>query len=207
MINVQRFGIHHQPTQIVVTFNGPLTPAEAEDVNNYHLFTRGPDGKFNREVPITSAVYDPATNSVTLTAAHQINVHHFSEIAVTNPCPGGPPFVGVLNRKFSLGAITGHNGHTTLPKKTNVPGVLNPAVLPKRLTTANAAHVLRIARKPSSSAFPPVNMSQAVSSSHSRSWPLPSASMSAGRRILSHLARIRDFGRQVLRRSTSRARA
>ena len=42
VINVQRFGIHHQPTQIVVTFNGPLTPAEAENVNNYHLFTRAP---------------------------------------------------------------------------------------------------------------------------------------------------------------------
>ena len=122
VINVQRFGIHHQPTQIVVTFNGPLTPAEAENVNNYHLFTRGPDGKFSHEVPITSAVYDPATNSVTLTAAHQINVHHFSEIAVTNPCPGGPPFVGVLNRKFSLGAITGHNGHYHLAEEDECAG-------------------------------------------------------------------------------------
>ena len=107
VVNVQRFGIHHQPTQIVVTFNGTLDPAEAENINNYHVFTLGPDGKFSRRVPIASAVYNPANNSVTLTAAHRYNVHHLSEIKVTNPCPGGPPFIGVLNRKFSLGAIAG----------------------------------------------------------------------------------------------------
>jgi hypothetical protein len=205
VINVQRFGIHHQPTQIVVTFNGPLTPAQAENINNYHLFTLGPDGKFSREDPIVSAVYNPATNSVTLTAARRINVHHLSEIAVTNPCPGGPPFVGVLNRKFSLGAIVGHHGHVTVPRKTNVPGVLNPAVLPKVLTPANEPLVLRLARKPESSAFVSVNMPQAISSSQSKSWPLHSLPISAARRLINHLTTIRDLGRHI-RKSISQAR-
>ena len=56
VINVQRFGIHQQPTQLVVTFNGPLDPAQAQNVNNYHVFTLGPNGKFTRPVPVASAV-------------------------------------------------------------------------------------------------------------------------------------------------------
>jgi hypothetical protein len=90
---------------------------------------------------------------VTLTLAQSYNVHHLAEIVVTNPCPGGPPFTGVLNRKFSLGAIDYH-GHLTIPKQTDEPGVLNPAVLPTRITLATRPAELKLAKKPSSGAFP-----------------------------------------------------
>ena len=202
VVNVQRFGIHQQPTQIVVTFNGTLDPAEAENVNNYHVFTLGPNGKFTVPVPIASAVYNPANDSVTLTLAHSYNVHHLAEIMVTNPCPGGPPFTGVLNRKFSLGAIDWH-GHVSIPKKTNEPGVLNPAVLPKRITLATRGAELKIAKKPSSSAFVSVSMPQA---SQSKSWPLPSLSIAAARKLISHWTAIRDLGKHI-QKTLSRARA
>jgi hypothetical protein len=203
VVIAQRFGIHQQPTQIVVTFNGTLEPAEAENIDNYRVFTLGPDGKFTVPVPIASAVYNPANDSVTLTLAHSYNVHHLAEIVVTNPCPGGPPFVGVLNRKFSLGAIDWH-GHVSIPKKTNEPGVLNPAVLPKRITLATRAAELKIAKKPSSSAFVSVSMPQA-SGSQSRSGPFPSLSVAAARKLISHFTKIRDLGRH-LRRSILRSR-
>ena len=174
----------------------------AQNVNNYHLFTLGPDGKFTHPVPIVSAVYNPANNSVTLTLAHSYNVHHLAKINVTNPCPGGPPFTGVLNRKFSLGAIVGHRGHVTIPKKTNVPGVLNPAVLPKRITPATRGAELK-PQKPSSSAFVSVSMPQA---SQSKTWPLPSQSISTARKNISHWTELRDLGKHI-RKSISRARA
>jgi hypothetical protein len=164
--NVQRFGVHHQPNQILVTFQGPVTPAQAENLSNYHLLGLGPDGRFSREIPLISAVFNPATNSVTLTTLHQNNVHHLYEITVANPCPGGPNFTGILNRKFSLGSIIGHHGRVFTPRETFVPGVLNPAILQIRLSLANRPAELRLSTRPESSAFDPVRMTRVSHPTH-----------------------------------------
>ena len=158
VIKVQRFGVHHQPTQIVVTFNGPLNPTQAENISNYQLFALGRNRQFSRRVGILSGVYSSTTNSVTLTTVHPINVHHLFEIKVTNPSPGGPNFVGILNRKYSLGAIVGHHGHVFVPRWTNVPEMLNRAILPKVLTPSNQHTELRLSRMPKAGAFGPVNV-------------------------------------------------
>jgi len=162
VMNVVRFGVHMQPTQIVVTFSGPLTQSQAENLANYQLFGLSPNGRFTLRIPLVSAVYNPATNSVTLTTVHGINVHHLFLLNVTNPCPGGPNFSGILNRKFSLGAIVLHNGRVIHLPPTDVPGVLNPAALPKVLTAANRRAVLRLTRSPASGAFASVSMSRAA---------------------------------------------
>ena len=158
VIKVQRFGVHHQPTQIVVTFNGPLNPTQAENISNFQLFALGRNRQFSRRVGILSGVYNSTTNSVTLTTVHPINVHHLFEIKVTNPSPGGPNFVGILNRKYSLGAIVGHHGHVFVPRWTNVPEMLNRAILPKVLTPSNRHAELRLSRMPKAGAFGPVNV-------------------------------------------------
>jgi len=152
VVNVERFGVHHQPMHIVVTFSAQVNSAQAENINNYHLYTIGPDGTFSVPVPVTSAVYDPATNSVTLSFAHSYNVHHMAEITVTNPCPGCPSFSGILNRKYALLYIDDHGKIIVLPK-THVPGVLNPSVLPKVFTAANRLLVKRLSKEPQSGAF------------------------------------------------------
>ena len=109
VINVQRFGIHQQPTQIVVTFNGPLDPAQAENINNYHVFTLGPNGKFTRRGSHRFRGVQPGDEQRDADARPQLSMSTTSpRSTVTNPCPGGPPFIGVLNRKFSLGAIDWH---------------------------------------------------------------------------------------------------
>ena len=152
VVNVERFGVHMQPMQIVVTFSAQVNSAQAENINNYHLDTRAPNGTFSVPVRVTSAVYNPATNSVTLSFAHSFNVHHFGEVTVTNPCPGCPSFSGILNRKYSLGYINDHGRIIYLPK-TDIPGVLNPSVLPKAFTPANRRLVLKLAKEPQSGAF------------------------------------------------------
>ena len=59
---VQRFGVHMQPVQVVLTVTQQMDPASTENLHDYQLI--GPGG---RRVPISSAVYDAATQSVTLT--------------------------------------------------------------------------------------------------------------------------------------------
>jgi hypothetical protein len=112
--NVQRYGVHLQPTLIVLTFDTPLNPSQAQDVTNYKLF--GPtDGKKPVLIPITSAVYNPATNMVTLHPAERLNVHHPYTLTVTgltsnvgvaltgNDGVVGDPYVATVNRSILSG--------------------------------------------------------------------------------------------------------
>ena len=65
--NLQRFGFHHQPTALVLTFDRPLDPARAELTSNYRLVALFHGGRLRVPVAIASAVYDPTQNTVTLT--------------------------------------------------------------------------------------------------------------------------------------------
>jgi Bacterial Ig-like domain (group 3) len=68
---VQRFGMHMQPMVLTVSFNEALDPVSAVNLRNYRI--TGPAG---RSVRIRSAVFDAATNTVTLRPADRINLHH-----------------------------------------------------------------------------------------------------------------------------------
>ena len=96
-----RNGVHHQPTRLVLTYSGAIDPAFAENLANYQLVATGRD----QVVPLASAVYDPTAHTVTLTPARSLNVHYAYQLTAQNPCLPGQPFVGLLNRKFSLGSI------------------------------------------------------------------------------------------------------
>jgi len=71
-----RYGFHAQPTLFVLSFNGPLDPARAEDLRNYTLV--GPVGGLGRggkPLAIGAAIYDAAARTVTLLPVHGLNVH------------------------------------------------------------------------------------------------------------------------------------
>ena len=68
---VQRFGIHNEPTVLVVTFTAVLDSASAQDLENYVIV--GPSG---RHIAIDSAVYDASAHTVTLRPSKKINLHH-----------------------------------------------------------------------------------------------------------------------------------
>jgi hypothetical protein len=81
---MQRYGIHMMPTTLVLTFDQPLDPAHAQDVHEYHLVdTRG------HAVPIKSAVYDPATLTVTLHFKRRLDLHHKYKLTVDGATPSG----------------------------------------------------------------------------------------------------------------------
>jgi hypothetical protein len=79
--SIGRIGIHHQRTELIVTFEGPVDPAKAADADNYLVITAA-----GNRVPITTATYNPATNSVTLIPAQRLNVHHHFKLSLVIPC-------------------------------------------------------------------------------------------------------------------------
>ncbi len=82
--SVKRYGIHMQPTVLVVSFNEALDPASAVNLRNYRI--TGPAG---RSVRIRSAVFDAATNTVTLRPADRINLHHTYHLTLVGVGPDG----------------------------------------------------------------------------------------------------------------------
>ncbi len=82
--SVKRFGIHMQPTVLVVSFNEALDPASAVNLSNYRI--TGPAG---RSVRIRSAVFGAATNTVTVRPADRINLHHTYHLTLVGIGPDG----------------------------------------------------------------------------------------------------------------------
>ena len=81
---LQRFGYHMMPTSIVLTFDQALEQTTAEDTHNYRI--TGPRG---RAIRVTSAVYDPTTETVTLHPSERINIHYKYNLTVDGTKPGG----------------------------------------------------------------------------------------------------------------------
>jgi hypothetical protein len=110
-----RFGIHHQPTQLQLTFGGPLSDAvDAMNPAFYTVIVPNAHGSFTGHgvttIPVTSAVYDPNNFTVTLTTAKRLNVHHLYQLQISLPCTNGTPVVIEFGGKLSLGGFTNHKG-------------------------------------------------------------------------------------------------
>lgn len=152
VVDLVRHGVHHQPAEAILTFNAPLDPATAQDLSHYSLVASGPDQQFgtadDRPIPLRSAVYDPLQWTVTLTAARPLNVHGLYQVTASDLCASGTPFVGLLNRKYSLGLeLPGRDrfqtgSPTTTPvRESLVPGRLSARPGGPQALLAKAAHL------------------------------------------------------------------
>jgi virginiamycin B lyase len=101
---VQRFGIHLQPTTIVLTFDKLLDPATAQDLANYELVGLG---RPRHAIGIAAAVYDATTRTVTISPLHRLNFHHRFRLTVIGTPPSG---VRDLFGNLLDGEMTGHPG-------------------------------------------------------------------------------------------------
>lgn len=114
VVSLVRFGIHHQPTQLQLTFDGPVDPVDAENIDNYRVLIPNRYGHFTGPgvtySPIWSAVYNPADNTVLLTTARRLNVHHQFQLEVNLPCNNGNAITIQFGGKRSLGGFYGHRG-------------------------------------------------------------------------------------------------
>jgi hypothetical protein len=84
VVSVNRYGVHWQPTVLVVTFSAALDPASAQDRLNYVI--TGPAG---RRIAVHSAVYDPVAHTVTLRPSERISIHHGYGFTVIGTGAGG----------------------------------------------------------------------------------------------------------------------
>jgi hypothetical protein len=87
--SVQRLGVHQQPTQLLLFFNGPLDPAQAEDTSHYTLTTTG---RRPRAIALDRAVYDPTTRSVTLLPHERLSLTVAYRLTVRGGGPHGTDF-------------------------------------------------------------------------------------------------------------------
>ena len=66
VVSLVRFGFHMQPTSLVLTFSSALDATPAQNVNNYQIVTSS-----GNVIPVSSAVYDPSTLTVTLSPSQR----------------------------------------------------------------------------------------------------------------------------------------
>ena len=96
-----RFGVHHQQTQLVLSFIGTVDPTQANTPGNYSVVT--PQGQ---RIPIVSATFDATTNSVTLVPARRLNAHYHFTLSVKLPCNNGTEITVPFGGKATLGGFT-----------------------------------------------------------------------------------------------------
>ncbi|MFO0911006.1 MAG: choice-of-anchor E domain-containing protein [Isosphaeraceae bacterium] len=105
-----RFGIHHQPTRLQVTFDGPLDETQANNPSYYRIIVPNSSGSFTGPgvtyIAVTSAVYNPRTFTVTLTTARPLNVHKLYQLEISLPCTNGDNIIIQFGGKKSLGGYT-----------------------------------------------------------------------------------------------------
>ena len=93
VVSLGRYGIHDEPTALVLTFNLPLDVARAESLANYRLVWAGPDNRIgtrdDRVIPIRSAQYDAASQTVTLRPRHRLPLRWTYRLTVIGTPPGG----------------------------------------------------------------------------------------------------------------------
>jgi Bacterial Ig-like domain (group 3)/Right handed beta helix region/Periplasmic copper-binding protein (NosD) len=90
--DVARYGFHDQATYLLLSFNGPLDLASAQNALNYKIVA--PDG---RRIAVASAIYDSATDTVTLLPSERLNIHRRYRLTVNGTAdPGVMNPAGVL---------------------------------------------------------------------------------------------------------------
>jgi len=134
VVAVQRFGFHQLPTTLVIGFNEPLDPTSAQDTANYRI--TAPDG---RPIGVGAAVYDPSSQSVTLSPVQRLDLHRRYKLTVVGTGPNG---VKDVSGALLDGAGNGRPGSdfvTTLTAANLVVDAPHP--------TPGAAAALRLARR------------------------------------------------------------
>jgi hypothetical protein len=121
--SIGRIGVHHQRTQLVVTFDGPVDATKADNPDNYSVIK--PSGK---KIPIKSATFNPATNSVTVIPASRLNVHYDFRLSLVIPCANEQtPETEVIKfgGKDSLIGFHNHRGEFVTVKNGRIDGFYN----------------------------------------------------------------------------------
>ena len=120
---IGRIGVHHQSTVLVVTFDGTVDPTKADNTKDYKVIR--PSGA---TVPIISAKFNPATNTVRLIPAVRLNVHYHFKLSLVIPCPFQQTPATVIvpfGSKYSLIGFHNHKGEFVTVDHGRITGFYN----------------------------------------------------------------------------------
>jgi uncharacterized repeat protein (TIGR01451 family) len=84
-----RYGFHSQPTSLVLSFSSAMDASPAQDPNNYTLRPIGMYGHLGHRILITSANYNPVTETVTLHPARRLYLYRRYQLEVNGTPPAG----------------------------------------------------------------------------------------------------------------------
>ncbi len=131
VLEVQRHGVHLQPTTLIVTFSRSMDAASAENLADYRLVSAGPDHRFgtrdDRAVPIRSVQYDTASDTVTILPVHRLRLRQRFQLTILGTPPDGLKDTAGL---FLGGARTGQAGSNyviVITDKLLVPPIVHKA--------------------------------------------------------------------------------
>jgi large repetitive protein len=82
VVSVKRFGFHMLPTKFVLTFNGPLDAARADNPASYSIVNLADPGE---QIRIGSATYNAAAKTVTLLPIHRLYLYDHYKLTVADP--------------------------------------------------------------------------------------------------------------------------
>ena len=85
--NLQRFGVHLEPTTIVLTFSEPMDANRAGTLANYTLVATS-HGR-DRVIRLLVANYDAVARTVTLVPSQSLNLHLVYRLTVNGRSPNG----------------------------------------------------------------------------------------------------------------------
>jgi hypothetical protein len=122
VVKVLRYGVHWQPTVLVLDFSTSLDPSRAQDPHNYVIV--GPGGA---RIPIDSAAYNPAANTVTLRPRKRINLHYNYRFTVIGTGAGGVTGADGIALAGAADGQPGTNFVTTLNWRNLVLGPVESA--------------------------------------------------------------------------------
>ena len=130
VISLARYGFHTQPTSLVLGFNTPLVAAAAQDVANYQIVQIGPGGYISAPIPIASAIYDAATDTVTLNPSRQLYLFGHYVLTVNGMAPNG--LISTTGIRLGGTTVGGPGANFVRVFGPEILAGPNPAVQPRR---------------------------------------------------------------------------
>jgi hypothetical protein len=111
VVSLQRFGVHDQPTRLVLTFSEPMDAVRADNHANYRLVWARPaqrhGAKHENAIPIRYARYNAAAQTVTIRPIRRLPLRRTFMLTVVGTPPGG---LTNTSGTFLDGAGTGQPG-------------------------------------------------------------------------------------------------
>jgi hypothetical protein len=121
VISVARYGYHRQSTYFVIAFNMPLDSHSAQLASNYLVAQSMVAGLAGQTVPVKSATYNPANNTVTLAFPRRLLLRMFYTLTINGTTSTGVKSVGGLLLDGAGNGRPGSNYVTTV-SQSNLAG-------------------------------------------------------------------------------------